>query len=205
MTFLWPLLLAGVITVFLAVMQANLTSQRNALLRRKEYCASSNFLENIEWRSQRNGQVLFDISGKCNLVASVVGRIIDHHFNCGPTGNYVNRNYGSLEGAKYQLHVSKPTGTPFAKDFEKVLQNLNTVQDQIASTPVRSNLIARVGTMDTVRFARSVFEKRVRQRKRSKTDLTQPHRRSNWNPPTAIVQTVKLTVIMIVSLIDISC
>ncbi|KAF8256482.1 hypothetical protein EI94DRAFT_1645826, partial [Lactarius quietus] len=93
---------------------------------------------------------------------SVVGHVVEQRLDCGPTGNYVTGEFRSLENAKYQLQLTKPTGTPFAKDYEIALNTSKNMQGQVATTGDRRNFIVADGKNENFRFTKDVFEKRVR-------------------------------------------
>jgi hypothetical protein len=46
----------------------------------------------------------------------------------------------------------KPSDTPFAEDFDKVLQHLADAHQQIISTPDRCNLIVEDGKSKNIHF-----------------------------------------------------
>jgi hypothetical protein len=145
-------------------MEHNLAQYRAQLLLSRFYGASPNFLEGIEWQPESTGNVLVDKTShwRETLVIAVVGRVQDHQLNCGPSGNYINLMYGSLATAKFQLQLRRPFGTPFEADFDTVLNNLAKLQTEVASTPDWHNLVVTDEYHDkNLRFARSVFEKRV--------------------------------------------
>ncbi|KAH9055121.1 hypothetical protein EDB83DRAFT_2225435, partial [Lactarius deliciosus] len=94
-------------------------------------------------------------------VASVVGRVLPTHLDCGPRGNFSNQGFGSLQTSKFQLHIGKPLGTVFAADFDKAVANFTTIQRLKASTGKSVNFIVFDANDTNLRFARNVYEKRV--------------------------------------------
>ncbi|KAH9001652.1 hypothetical protein EDB92DRAFT_1966163, partial [Lactarius akahatsu] len=92
------------------------------------YSATSAFSSAVSWRCDRYGDVLVDQKTRGNAVASVVGRVLPTHLDCGPCGNFSNLGFGSLQTSKFQLHVGKPFGTVFASDFDKAIANFTTIQ-----------------------------------------------------------------------------
>lgn len=142
-------------------MQHNLEHYRTQLLLARFYAAHPLYIQSTQWRSERSGHVLVDTSTSGHAVASVVGRVLDNHLNCGPSGGYLNCGVGSLVGAKYQFFLRRPDNTPFAADFDKAVQNLEQLQSKTASTSARHNLIVVDGQSCNIRFTRNVFEKRV--------------------------------------------
>ncbi|KAH9010818.1 hypothetical protein EDB85DRAFT_2232138 [Lactarius pseudohatsudake] len=57
-------------------------------------------------------------------VGSIVGRVLDFRFACGPSGKFRVSEYAKMEKAKYQFFLGKPFQTEFADDFDKVVPNL---------------------------------------------------------------------------------
>ncbi|KAH9025251.1 hypothetical protein EDB84DRAFT_1243267, partial [Lactarius hengduanensis] len=133
---------------------------RSGLLQSKLYVGSPGFLPAVCWEQGKNGNVLSDKASKTDAVMSIVGRALESRLNCEPHGNF-NRKYGSLEGAKFQLQLVKPVGTPFEKDFEKAFDVLTKVQGQAASTQDRRNFIVTEAGNKNFRFGEHVFEKRA--------------------------------------------
>ena len=142
-------------------MHHNLEQYRSQLLLARFYAAHPRYMQGTKWRSERSGHVLIDTLTSGCAVASVVGRVIDFRLNCGPSGGYLGRGLGSLVAAKYQFQLAKPENTPFAADFDKVLQNIEQLQSATASSPVRRNFIVVDGQSRNLRFTRNIFEKRV--------------------------------------------
>ena len=147
-------------------MEHDLCGLRATLLSNELYGASAEFVASVVWGNARSGHVLLEKSpadqSRTNAVVSVVGRVVEDRLNCGPEGNYVNKDFGKLETAKYQLRLAKPTDTPFAPDFDKVAENLKIIRTQRAATQDRRNLIVEDEVELLLRFADNVFEKRVR-------------------------------------------
>lgn len=143
-------------------MHHNLEQYRSQLLLARFYAAHPRYMQGTKWRSERSGHVLIDTLTSGCAVASVVGRVIDFRLNCGPSGGYLGRGLGSLVAAKYQFQLAKPENTPFAADFDKVLQNIEQLQSATASSPVRRNFIVVDGQSRNLRFTRNIFEKRPR-------------------------------------------
>ncbi|KAH9028463.1 hypothetical protein EDB83DRAFT_2170099, partial [Lactarius deliciosus] len=132
---------------------------RSGLLQFKLYVGSPGFLPAVCWEQGKNGNVLSDKVSKTDAVMSIVGKALESRLNCELHGNF-NRKYGSLEGAKFQLQLVKPVGTPFEKDFEKAFDVLTKVQGQAASTQDRRNFIVTEAGNKNFCFGEHVFEKR---------------------------------------------
>ena len=127
-------------------------SYRTEQLQSKGYAASPGFLSSFGWGKHRNGHVLVDKSTSENATVSVVGRVLETHLDCGPTGNFRKGKFGGLETAKFHLLLGKLTGTSFAEYFDKVLINLSKAQADIAASPNRLNLILIDGRDKQLRF-----------------------------------------------------
>jgi hypothetical protein len=92
----------------------------------------------------------------------VVGRVDPQKLNCGPEGNHIKAEISPLAKAKFQFQLCQPFESPFAQDFDTVIQMLESIQGKIAQTGDRPNMI--VSDMDSklIRFTCNVFEQRVR-------------------------------------------
>lgn len=144
-------------------MHTSLAAYRYQLLQSKCYVPSPSFVQNTRWQYDDTGHVLVDISTNTNMVAVVIARVLEHNLYCGPNGNYdKGSKFGSLAVAKYHLQLGRPTGTVFAIDYDKLLENAAKLQSQIASTQDRRNFIIADGVIRNLRFTRRVFEERVR-------------------------------------------
>ena len=144
-------------------MHTSLAAYRYQLLQSKCYVPSPSFVQNTRWQYDDTGHVLIDISTNTNAVAIVIARVLEHNLFCGPNSNYdKDAKFGTLAAAKYHLQLGRPTGTVFAIDYDKVLENAAKLQSQIASTQDRRNFIVADGVIRNLRFTRKVFEQRVR-------------------------------------------
>ncbi len=149
--------------VSLFTMEHNLVQYQAQLHRTKMYCASPGFSQSVGWRPTRSGHVLMEESASHDAVASVVGWVIEKGLDCELRGNFSKQQpFGSLATAKFQLHLAKPIATPFAEDFDITVKCLGHVQETHARTTRRPNFIIVEGSNKYLRFARSVFERRVR-------------------------------------------
>lgn len=86
-----------------------------------------------------------------------------HSFGRPETSSIVLRitgKYGTLDTAKFHLLLGKPTGTPFADDFDKGLGTFDKIQADIASTQNRVNFMVVDGKEKGLRFTRAVFNKK---------------------------------------------
>lgn len=94
-------------------------------------------------------------------MAFIIGCVINYYLNCGPSSGYLKQGVGSLVAAKYQFYLTKPENTPFAADFDKVLQYIEQLQSATAASPVHQNFIVMNGQSCDLYFTCNVFEKHV--------------------------------------------
>ena len=89
--------------------------------------------------------------------------MLDHRLCCDPNGNYLEPNspWGSLATAKFQVQLGRPIGTMFASDYDKVIENMERLQQQVAVSNDRQNFIVPDGGNKNLRFTRKIFEQRV--------------------------------------------
>ncbi|KAH9034859.1 hypothetical protein EDB85DRAFT_2274296 [Lactarius pseudohatsudake] len=114
----------------------------------------------LEWQNSAAGHVLASPASGIHTVGSLVGRVLDYRFACGPLGTF-RAEYGRLPKAKYQLYLAKPVQTIFEDDFNKVVHTFETAQINQASTGECRHLIYPDGKKKkNIRFAENVFEKR---------------------------------------------
>lgn len=135
--------------------------QRN-LLRSSSYCASPNFLSDIRWDYETWGPVVVNKTTNKNMVISVVGRVLDFRLRVSPSGIYTSDWCGDFSTAKFQFLLGTPVDTPFDNDFAIVLEHLEKLQSDVASTLDRRNLIilgAPSQGKKSLRLTRNVFEK----------------------------------------------
>ena len=144
-------------------MEHDLQTYRANLMRTPSYCACPVFLSGVGWQVEDSGDVLVDKLSNANTVAIVVGRVSNQRFFVTPNGNYGTANkFGDISKSKFLFIIGKPMDTPFAGDFDKALDILVKIQNQMASTPKRLNLITSDGRNKFLRFTRNVFEQRVK-------------------------------------------
>ena len=150
--------------LFYYIMPDSFAPYRLDLLQSKSYVPCPLFLQNVRWQYDDVGHVLVDTSSGSNMVAVVVARVLEHQLQCGPAGNYFESDSKlfTLATAKYLLQLGRPIGSVFAADYDKVLENIAKIQAQIASTQDRRNFLVADGGIRNLRFARNIFEKRVR-------------------------------------------
>ena len=142
-------------------MEHNLCEHRSGLLLSDLYSATPGFLPAVGWQADTFGKILVEKRSGAVAVAAAVRRVLPTRLDCGPSSNFTGQGRGSLKTAKFQLQLGKPVGTCYADDFDKTINALTKIQDRSAFTPCRVNLLLGQGSDASVRFARSVFEKRV--------------------------------------------
>ena len=142
----------------------NLSLHQSTLLRSSSYGASPVFISGVGWQDENWGHVVVNKTTKEKMVISVVGRILNLRLFVTPNGNYTSDRYGDFSAAKFHFLLAKPIDTPFDNDFDIVLEHLEKIQSEVASTPNRLNLIVPGAGSNNLRFTRNVFEKRVRLR-----------------------------------------
>ncbi|KAH9059603.1 hypothetical protein EDB87DRAFT_1621891 [Lactarius vividus] len=100
---------------FLTFMEHDFVDRRSQFLLSELYCAMPSLLSAVGWHSDHVGNVLVEKRTTGNAVASVVGRVLPMHLNCGPRGNFINLGYGSLQTSKFELYILKSIGSVFAR------------------------------------------------------------------------------------------
>lgn len=142
-------------------MVSTLKTHRSNLLLTDTYVATPGFLSGIGWQVENSGHVVVKKESSEDCVITVVGKIVDYRLLVGLHGNYSSKEFGDLSTAKFLFHLGKSEQTPFEEDFEKVMQNFEKIQVQVAGSPNRVNFIASDMQIQMLRFTRAVFEKCV--------------------------------------------
>jgi hypothetical protein len=125
-------------------MEHDLQNYRAQLLLTPSYCASPLFLSGIGWQVDGSGHVLVEKTSNANTVVIVVGRVLDHRFFVTPDGNYSTDEFSNFSTTKFLFVLGNPDDTPFADDFNKILECFGKIQNQITSTPKHLNFITPV-------------------------------------------------------------
>ncbi|KAF8547572.1 hypothetical protein OG21DRAFT_1527073 [Imleria badia] len=127
----------------------NAKQYRQNLAENDNYLGKSDFaLDSLEWRSAKIGHI---------------GNITDYRFNVTPMGNYINLDYGSLDKAKFQFHLTAPVTFPFHEDYNRAFQQLRGLQSSVAVTPRQNNMLFKDAGGQSIRMTKSVFNKRKTQ------------------------------------------
>ena len=79
---------------------SNLEKYCSQLLLSRFYATHPCYEQGTKWRSEHSGHVLANHLNLANAVASIVGRVLNYHLNCGPNGSYQNQGVGSLVTTK---------------------------------------------------------------------------------------------------------
>ncbi|KAF8260873.1 hypothetical protein EI94DRAFT_1811118 [Lactarius quietus] len=111
----------------LATCQANLAQLQY-------YTANNSFLHAVTQCYSHTGHILVEKATKNNALVNMVGTVVEQCLDCGPTGNFITGEFGSLQKVKYQLQLTKPFGTPFMKDYDTALNALKILQNQAHQT-----------------------------------------------------------------------
>lgn len=133
----------------------------HALKQLSNYAASPQLLSQVRWKPGEGGHVLVAKDTSKLFIAVAIVQVYDYKLNCGPNGNYIKTDIGSLENAKYQFYAGRPGDIIFGEDFPKIYSNLAKLQSEIAVTKQHKDLLYSDASAKMIRFARSVFEKRV--------------------------------------------
>lgn len=142
-------------------MEHHLDEYRRVLQKRKLYVSNSDFIDNVGWRGEGSSYVLTNKDTNANAVATAVGRVSENRCLCEGHGNFQNRDYGTLAGAKFQFQLSRPDDTVFASDFDKAVETLKGIQDLAAITGDRRYLLEMDHNHLNIRFTWNIFQKRV--------------------------------------------
>jgi hypothetical protein len=132
---------------------------KNSLL--SNYAASPNILNTTMWQHTDTGLEVVDPSNELPLKIFIVGRISTFRLKSGPAGNHMKNGFGSLDKAKYQLHMSRPADPELGADYNAAIANLETLQRQVATTTDIRNMVITDVTGKMIRFVRNIFTLRV--------------------------------------------
>ncbi|KAG1843830.1 hypothetical protein DFJ58DRAFT_731500 [Suillus subalutaceus] len=98
------------------------------------YAVHPQILQRAEWRPGGTGHVFTDKSTDEPFIALAVAHIVDFRLQCTPAGSYLEPKFGAIEKAKYQFNA-------------------------IAVSHNKKDMLLDV---QSIRFARNIFEKRER-------------------------------------------
>ena len=134
----------------------------HALKQLSNYAASPQLPSLVRWKPGEGGHILVAKDTSKLFVAVAIVQVYDYKLNCGPNGNFIKPDIGSLENAKYQFYAGRPADLLFGEDFPKIYTNLAKLQSDIAVTKQHKDMLYTDASAKMIRFARAVFEKRVR-------------------------------------------
>ena len=126
------------------------------------YAAQQQLSSLIRWKLSAEGghELVLKNSAEQFLGVAVV-QVFDYKLNCSPNGNYVNTKFGSLETAKFQFYAGRAADANFGSDFDNVYTNLDKLQSIVAGTKDQRDMLYKDSSEKMIRFARTIFEKRV--------------------------------------------
>ena len=139
-------------------MPHNSPAHRDSLHKLDAYVAGPTFLKNTAWSPGDMGHIAVDNSTASPMVAVVVGKINDARLNCGPGGNFTPK-FGNFEKAKFTFILGCPHEPAYSEDWEHMLTTLDKVQNTIASTNSKRDLVDT--STRSLRFGAPIFTKRV--------------------------------------------
>ena len=142
-------------------MSFNTLSYHYAIAQHPNYAASKEAAKNTQWHPSSSGHIIYDIHSNTPFISIAVVQAIDYRLNCRPSGNFLS-NYGKLENAKYQLYGARPADANFRADFTIVYNFLAKLQTEAAASKIHRDMLHSNKNGKMIRFAISVFEKRVR-------------------------------------------
>ncbi|KAI5984252.1 hypothetical protein EDC04DRAFT_2615786 [Pisolithus marmoratus] len=125
-----------------------------------KYLATPGLLNTLEWRPAKNGHSVFEKTDETHFIGIVVGSVAEYRLNAGTRGNYINSTYGSLPKAKYQFYLTKPIVQAFRADFDRAFDLLNGLQNQVAHTTHKKDMLFEQSGGRMIRFTKSIFHKR---------------------------------------------
>ncbi|KAG1725937.1 hypothetical protein EDB19DRAFT_1753791 [Suillus lakei] len=122
------------------------------------YLVSAQILQRCEWTPGATGHILTDKITDEPLIGIAVVHVFDFRLQCSPSGSFFNKDYGTLDKAKYQFIGGRPhNANGFNEDFARTHTLLNNIQNLIAKTQHKKDMLP---DGQSIRFARSTFEKR---------------------------------------------
>ncbi|EGN95234.1 hypothetical protein SERLA73DRAFT_155353 [Serpula lacrymans var. lacrymans S7.3] len=116
-------------------------------------------LHGLETIRQRSWVITKQTGNESAMI--IVGKVKDFKLFCGPNGNFINRSYGTLAGAKFQFTLGVPEQPALVDDFNKGFDNLLKVQSSTAATTDRCYFLEEQRRIKTVRFITPIFDKIV--------------------------------------------
>lgn len=148
------------------------------------YAAAPQFPSLVEWKVAGNGHTLMWKNTFDPVIAVAVLQILDYKLKCSPSGNFIKSEVAPLDRAKFQLFAARPADPNFGDDYQKLYPNLAKLQCDIATSKDHRDMLHKDITGRMMRFVRSVFEKRVRDKRISRfhLSLTSPTKNLKGDP-----------------------
>lgn len=131
------------------------------LLKSNSYDGNNHFHSAFSWQSQNVGHILINNATNENTVLAIVSQVLEKGLQCSSSGNYHGCNYETLEKAKFQLFLGKPTKTGFTNNFNATIQKLVTLQAYIVLYPLCKNLIVLNGHEKMFWFTCNMFKEEI--------------------------------------------
>lgn len=138
------------------------------------YGASQQLPSLVQWKPAEGGHVLVSKTTQEIFIGVAIVQVYNYRLNCSPNGNFINPDLGTLEKAKFQLFAGRAADVNFGDDFPKLYANLVRLQNNIAITKEHRDMLYSDASGKMIRFARNIFEKRVRTH-HSSTQLVVTH------------------------------
>jgi hypothetical protein len=130
-------------------------------LQSTNYLASSTIMDSTMWQHTSTGVELVNETDLSPFTGILVGRVSPFRLKCGPAGNHFDSNISSLAKGKYQFHLCRPADHDLAMDYQAAISTMEALQNQVARTNQRKNMIIDDVTGKLVRCTMNIFTKRV--------------------------------------------
>lgn len=123
--------------------------------------ADSAFFTTVGWKCQGTGHILVNKANGSEMVAVIVGEIVDDHLCCGPLVNYSPRFPKPIQKTKNTFVIVHPHVPRFAEDFDWSIQTVLAVQTNITCSKDDQFFIKGTAHNNAMRFAVAAWEKQV--------------------------------------------
>ncbi|KAG6379574.1 hypothetical protein JVT61DRAFT_10078 [Boletus reticuloceps] len=139
----------------------------NRLKKLQNYAASPELPSLLQWKPAEAGHALVWKTTKELFVGVAVVQVYNYRLNCGPNGNYINPDVGKFVRSKFQFYSGRPSDSNFSEDYLKLFSNLEKLQQEIAVTKSRRDMLFVDASGKMLRFAKAIFMEREKPLKRS--------------------------------------
>ncbi|KAF8065060.1 hypothetical protein FPV67DRAFT_1695825 [Lyophyllum atratum] len=139
-------------------------SLRNQLLRTESYVGRPGWTSTAGWKPEGRGNTLFenrvpeDDSPPAPAIGILIGQVSDDRLFVSPTGTH--STYSPLAKAKFQFTLEQPLDPDLRLDWDTTVRNLEHMQNAVASTTDKQNMIVSSGTARSLRITAPVFEEK---------------------------------------------